>query len=203
MTHDVRSFVLQPPGPVAFAPGQYLTVSVDVRGQRLSRCYSIASSAARTSSLTITVKRVRGGPVSNWLHDHVRPGHYLEASGPYGRFTPGPQTSPRQLYLSAGSGITPLMSMARTLSTGAHRRTLSLCTTPARPRTSSFATSCGALNRRYAGIRVVVVCEDDAADEPWRGHRGRITPAFVDAVSPDLPERDIFICGPAPYRSRP
>ena len=200
VTHDVRSYVLQPHGPVAFAPGQYLTVTVDVDGQRLARCYSIASSAARTSNLTITVKRVPGGPVSTWLHDHIRPGDYVEVSGPYGQFTPGPHTSPRQLYLSAGSGITPLMSMARTIVDQRTPANVVFAHHARTPEDIIFRDELEALNGRHSGIRVVVACEDDGSQELWAGHRGRISSAFLDAVGPDLEERDIFICGPAPYR---
>lgn len=200
VTHDVRSFVLQPRGPVAFAPGQYLTVTVNVDGQRLARCYSISSSAARSSSLTITVKRVPGGPVSNWLHDHVRPGDHIEVSGPYGQFTHGPQTSPRQLYLSAGSGITPLMSMARTIVDHRTPADVVFVHHARTPEDIIFRDELEALNGRHGGISVVVACEADGARESWSGHRGRISSAFLDAVGPDLSERDIFICGPAPYR---
>jgi ferredoxin-NADP reductase len=55
------------------------------------------------------------------------------------------------------------------------------------------------MSGRHAGIRVVVACEAAAAHEPWTGHRGRISSAFVDTICPDLFERDIFICGPGPY----
>jgi ferredoxin-NADP reductase len=199
VTHDVRSFVLQPLGPVAFTPGQYLTVTVDVDGQQLSRCYSIASSAARTDSLTITVKRVRGGPVSNWLHDHVRPGDHLQVTGPYGVFTPGPQVSRRQLYLSAGSGITPLMSMARTIVDQRIPADVLFVHHARSPEDIIFRDELDAIPARHRGIKTVVACEADGARETWAGHRGRISSEFLDIVSPDLAERDIFICGPAPY----
>ena len=89
VTHDVRSFVLRPAEPAAyrFQPGQHLTLTVDVDGQAVSRCYTIASSPWRPDELTITVKRVPGGPVSNWLHDHLRPGDAVAVDGPLGRFS--------------------------------------------------------------------------------------------------------------------
>jgi ferredoxin-NADP reductase len=57
---------------------------------------------------------VPGGTVSNWLHDNLQPGSRLLASGPAGNFTPVSKPAGKLLYLSAGSGVTPLMSMLRT-----------------------------------------------------------------------------------------
>ena len=89
VTHDVRSFVLRPtlPTKLRFQPGQHLTLTVDLGGQQVSRCYTISSSPLRPEALTITVKRVPGGPVSNWLHDHLRPGDRVSVDGPLGGFS--------------------------------------------------------------------------------------------------------------------
>jgi ferredoxin-NADP reductase len=202
VTHDVRSFVLQPWTPRAFSfmPGQYLTVTVAADGQRWSRCYSISSPPTRPDRLTITVKRVPGGPVSNWLHDHIRPGDSIEASGPFGTFTPAGHHRSAQLFLSAGSGITPLMSMARTLIDRGTPSDVVFVHHARTPADIIFRAELERLNEMHSGIRVFVVCEDDAADEIWSGHRGRISPAFLDDVAPDVAEREIFICGPTPYR---
>ena len=75
-THDVMSFTFRPEQAERFRfdPGQYLTLTVEVEGSLLSRCYTIASPPTRADAVTITVKRVPDGLVSNWLHDHVGPG---------------------------------------------------------------------------------------------------------------------------------
>ncbi len=83
-THDVMSFTLRADEPtmLRFDPGQYVTLTAEIDGELLSRCYTIASAPTRPDSLTITVKRVPDGPVSNWLHDHVQTGTRLWVSGP-------------------------------------------------------------------------------------------------------------------------
>jgi ferredoxin-NADP reductase len=76
-TADTRTFVLRPNRHWrGHRAGQYTTVEVEIDGVRMRRCYSI-SSAPSDTRLTITVKRVAGGRVSPWLHEHLRPGHVL------------------------------------------------------------------------------------------------------------------------------
>ena len=75
-THDVKTFVLGAAQPALFRyrPGQFLTFDLRSAGERINRCYTISSSPARPHLISITVKRVPGGPVSNWLHDTLKPG---------------------------------------------------------------------------------------------------------------------------------
>jgi len=114
---DVISLVLQPAdgGPLpAIAPGQYVSVFVDLpNGDRQPRQYTVSSTAVRTR-LQITVLRVRGvngapdGRVSSYLHDHVKVGDVLDVSAPAGDFVLTPTESPL-LLASAGAGITTVL----------------------------------------------------------------------------------------------
>jgi ferredoxin-NADP reductase len=201
ITHDVADFVLeaQEPTRFSFEPGQHLTVSISVSGQRLSRCYSLSSPPTRPDSLTITVKRVPGGPVSNWLHDHVRPGDSLEVSGPLGSFAPAGHPSEKQLYLTAGSGITPLMSAARTLVDEGTPADLVFVHHARTPDDIVFHGELDQMSGRHPGIRVVVVCDEDSPAQPWAGPRGRISSHLLAALVPDVLDREVFLCGPPAY----
>lgn len=201
VTHDVADFVLEAEEPARFSfePGQHLTVTVPVAGQRLSRCYSLSSPPTRPDNLTITVKRVPGGPVSNWLHDHLRPGDLLEVSGPVGVFTPVAHPCAKQLYLTAGSGITPLMSAARMLVDEGRPADVVFVHHARTPEDIVFRDELDRMNERHPGIRVIVVCEDDAPARSWAGHRGRINPVLLARVAPDAADREVFLCGPPPY----
>lgn len=115
---------LQPNHPVAFKAGQYLTLTVEIDGRQYSRCYSPANAETTGSRkprpavplIELTIARHRGGVVSEHLHRWVRPGMTVGLSGPAGDFVL-PATPPRRLLLIAGgSGITPVMSIVRTLS---------------------------------------------------------------------------------------
>lgn len=101
--------------PLEFKSGQFLTLSVELAGERLFRSYSICS-APRSGEVAVAIKRVQGGRVSNYLNDNAAVGAVIEARGPSGRFTLAPSSHPRRVRLIAGgSGVTPLLSHARHL----------------------------------------------------------------------------------------
>lgn len=115
-TPDTVTFVLSAPsgGNFDFLAGQFISVAATIDDKTHWRAYSISSSPARSETLSITVKRVAGGLVSNWLIDNLRPGMELPALAPAGNFFLGPNAVPPAVALfSAGSGITPMMSMTR------------------------------------------------------------------------------------------
>lgn len=199
VTHDVKSFAFEIPGgaQLRFLPGQYLTFEFEVDGAYVQRCYTISASPAG-GDLTITVKRVPGGPVSNWLHDRLRPGDRVRASGPFGQFSCAVYPAQKYLFLTAGSGITPAMSMVRTLrDTGdpAHVVFVHSARTPADIIFRDEIDTLAAIH----GVSVSIVCEDDSPHERWEGARGRLTLRELLGAAPDLLEREIFTCGPPPY----
>ena len=200
-THDVMSFTFRPeqPARISFDPGQYLIVTVEVDGELVSRCYTIASPPTRADSLTITVKRVPRGPVSNWLHDHLEPGSGISARGPFGRFTTPTQATDKYLFLSAGSGITPLMAMTRTAVDLASDADIVFVHSARTPEDIIFRSELDQLHTVREGLRVVTVCEGESLCESWLGPRGRLTRDLLQEAVPDLGEREVFTCGPAPY----
>lgn len=99
-----------------FAPGQHLTLRHVDGGQDLRRTYSVCASAAG-GPLRVAVKRLEGGAFSAWATDHLRPGDELEVLPPAGRFGPrvDPTRARRYGLVAAGSGITPVLSIASTV----------------------------------------------------------------------------------------
>jgi ferredoxin-NADP reductase len=97
-----------------FKAGQHVNLSAEIDGRRRTRCYSPAS-AEGTSLIELTVGLHDGGLVSTYLHRHARPGMVVGLDGVGGEFVL-PDVRPRRiLFVSGGSGITPVMSMLRTL----------------------------------------------------------------------------------------
>lgn len=119
--------------------------------------------------------------------------------GPLGVFSTDNHPAGAYLFLSAGSGITPLMSMTRTLhGCGSPADDVFVHSAPT-PADIIFRRELEALDAADPNLRVTFVCESDSTDEPWAGRRGRLTlPMLLDVV-PDLTEREVFTCGPAPY----
>ncbi len=95
---DTRSFVLDVPDELGdvfrYRPGQFCTFRVRVGDSELMRCYSMSSAPTTDPDLTVTVKRVAGGAVSNWLNDHVSAGDVLEVTKPAGVFCPSDRAVP-------------------------------------------------------------------------------------------------------------
>ena len=201
VTHDVRTFVLSTPHPwaVRFDPGQYLVVSLVVDGEAVERCYTIASSPTRPERISLTVKRVPGGPVSNWLHDHLGVGDRLHVRGPLGRFTLVEHPAPKHLFLSAGSGITPVMSMVRAMQDLRGPRDVAFVHSARTPEDIIFRSELELLAHPGSWLSLTTVCEDSSTDPSWSGHRGRLTGPVLEAAVPDLRDREVFTCGPEPY----
>lgn len=205
-TPDVKTFVLAPKDPCVFRyqPGQFLTLDLNIGGESINRCYTIASAPTRPHTISITVKRVLGGPVSNFLHDNIRVGSVLHAVGPMGDFscfaqgTPSP--SPKYLFLSGGSGITPLMSMARSFHDLAEPRDLVFVHAARSPVDIVFRSELELMARNQPGsFRFAPICEADSPREPWHGLRGRLNLGLLNHIAPDYKEREIFVCGPSPF----
>lgn len=97
-----------------FVPGQYLTLAADMDGEEVRRSYSICSQPGE-GELRVGVKRVEGGRFSTWLHENLKPGDTIRVMRPEGRFTALVGGSHDYLLIAAGSGITPMLSIARTV----------------------------------------------------------------------------------------
>jgi 3-ketosteroid 9alpha-monooxygenase subunit B len=192
-THDASSFVLEVPEELTetfrYRPGQFCTFRVHIGGDEQLRSYSMSSAPATDRDLTVTVKRVAGGLVSNWFLDNLSEGDTIELTKPAGVFCPQESARP-VLGLCGGSGITPVMSIVKHV----------LATTP-RP-----------VRLLYANRDRDSVIFDDALAVLGAEHPGRLevrrhfdtddgflTPeAIARFVAADLPA-DIYICGPGPF----
>lgn len=116
-TADAISIHFEQPasGDVPYKPGQFFTVIVDINGKEERRAYSVSSSPHIDLYPAVTVKRVQGGLVSNYLNDNMKAGTELRLMEPMGNFTTDfDSNNERHLVLfGGGSGITPLMSIAK------------------------------------------------------------------------------------------
>jgi glycine betaine catabolism B len=200
-THDVKTFVFRCADftALAFEPGQFITISPQIDGHIVSRCYTLSSSPTRPFNFSITVKRVPGGVVSNWLHDNLHPGSTLAATGPAGSFTPIGLPTGKLLYLSAGSGITPLMAMARAAYDLAANLDIVFVHSARTPADIIFRDELAQMQAHQSRFRVLAVCEATGDEAAWEGPTGRLDLALLSEQVPDFLEREVFTCGPQGY----
>ncbi|HEY1842799.1 MAG TPA: FAD-binding oxidoreductase [Mycobacterium sp.] len=170
----------------AFRAGQYVNLSVEIDGRRHTRCYSPAN-AEGSSRLELTIGHHDGGLVSTHLYERARRGMVVGLSGLGGDFVLPAQRPRRILFVSGGSGITPVMAMLRTLVNEGHAGDIAFV--------------------HYARSRAEACYHDDLAAMPGvlvlHGYtrsaggdlEGRFSPDHLAAAMPN-PDA-VFVCGPA------
>ncbi|WP_282699969.1 1,2-phenylacetyl-CoA epoxidase subunit PaaE [Streptomyces sp. CC219B] len=131
----------------AFAPGQSLTLRREIDGRDERRSYSICSPAG--SAPRIGVRVVPGGLFSSWLVNDVRPGDTVEVMAPIGTFTPDLTTPGHHVLIAAGSGITPMVSIAESVLAADSRSTVTLFYGNRRTGTVMFADELADLKDLY------------------------------------------------------
>jgi 3-ketosteroid 9alpha-monooxygenase subunit B len=192
-THDASSFVLDVPEELAdtfrYRPGQFCTFRVHVDGDEQLRSYSMSSAPATDSELTVTVKRVGGGLVSNWFLDHLAQGDTIELTKPAGVFCPHDSERP-VVGFCGGSGVTPVMSITKHV-LATTERTVRLLYANRDPKSVIFDAALSALVAEHPG-RLEVRHHFDTDD-------GFLTTETIaQFVAADL-NADIYICGPGPF----
>ncbi|WP_137872125.1 ferredoxin--NADP reductase [Rhodococcus sp. Q] len=187
---DARTYVLAPHDePFSYQAGQFCTFKVTVDGRALFRSYSMSSAPETDGELMTTVKRVRGGRVSNWLHDNVIEGDEVEVTRPAGTFLLRPGVTP-VLGFSGGSGITPILSLAKSALATTDRPVRLLCAD--RDEDSViFGALLDELVERYPG-RLSVTRHLDS-------NGGFLDADAVRAFVGDDVHGDSYLCGPEPF----
>jgi ferredoxin-NADP reductase len=169
-------------------PGQYLRIGIDIAGVRHWRAYSLTSDPWREDGLiSITVKNVDEGVVSPYLVRRGRPGTVVSLGGVEGDFVLGDPPPERILFVSAGSGITPIMSMIRHLDHDGQLRDAVLLHSARHTDDVIFGAELRALAARNDGFTL---------HEQLTRDNGRIGPADLDRLCPDWREREAFVSGP-------
>jgi ferredoxin-NADP reductase len=171
-------------------PGQYVRIGVDIDGVRHWRAYSLTSDPYREDGLiSITPKRVDAGKVSPFLVGQATPGTIVSLSTIEGEFVLPDPSPDRLLFISAGSGITPIMSMLRHLDHYDEIKDVALLHSAPHTDDVIFGPELRELATRHKG-------RFDLHEQFTREH-GRIGPPDLDRLCPDWREREAFISGPA------
>jgi ferredoxin-NADP reductase len=171
-------------------PGQYIRIGFDIDGKRHWRAYSLTSDPGRPDGLiSITPKTVDEGVVSPYVNRKLKPGTICVLSDIEGQFVLPDPPPERILFISAGSGITPIMAMLRKLAREDQLKdVVHLHSAPTRDDVI-FGEQLRIIARRHEGLKLHF--------QHTREGDGRIQPGDLDRLCHDWRERETFLCGPA------
>jgi len=183
-----------------FAPGQYLTLRTTMDGEEVRRSYSICS-GPDDGELRIAVKKVDGGAFSSWAADDLKAGDELDVMTPTGRFgvAPAPDQARTYVGFAAGSGITPILSIMKTVLAAEPQSRFTLIYGNRRLRSTMFLEELEDLKNRYLSrLTLHLVFSQESTDLPlYSGRIGRdkIGEFLATLVDPKRLDH-AFICGP-------
>lgn len=190
---DSVTLVLRPNGSWrGFRAGQFIRLGVEIDGVRETRCYSPACADTATDLIEVTVRRHPGGKVSNFLNDHARPGMFVELAAASGDFVLPDPLPEHLILLSGGSGITPVVSMLRSLCAADHDGRITFLHYSPGPETVAYMAELDELEVRNEGVRVVHGHTQSAGG----GLRGHICPDHLEQAGIDPAASEVLACGP-------
>lgn len=204
-TVDVVSFRFQAGEPMKFdyKPGQFMTFVLEISGEQVCRSYTLSSSPSRPHSLMVTIKRVAGGLVSNYLIDHLQPGQRVRVLPPMGQFNLVDIPATKYLFLSAGCGITPMYSMSRYLTDTQIDADIAFVHSARSDADIIFKSSLETMANRFNAFKLSYALESAAASLLFSPKIsfdiGRLTAQMLQTLVPDVAERTVYLCGPEPY----
>jgi ring-1,2-phenylacetyl-CoA epoxidase subunit PaaE len=187
----------------AFRAGQHLTLRATINGEEVRRNYSLCTAPADTDWM-VTVKRIGSGVFSNWVGDELKAGDTLEVMVPHGSFTTDfdPGAKRHLVGIAGGSGITPVMSLIKTLLREEPQSRFTLFYGNRDSSSVIFLEALAALKDKHLGrLEIYHFLDQEEQDiDLFNGmlNRGRLEEAIL-ALVPDAAEVDgWFICGPGP-----
>ena len=215
-THDSMSFTFAAADQTLFdfKPGQFVTLAVKIEDKTHYRAYSI-SSEPQQKQLRLTIKRVPDGLVSNWLADNLSIGDHLSALNIAGQFNSSDcQHKSKILLISAGCGITPVMSIAKTLLAQDSEANIEFLHCARDKDNVIFHAEMQTLVAQHNNFKVQLLLEnsdgftdfsinnssDNKTNPSALPHQtGMVSSDVIQQLYPDLKERTIFLCGPVGF----
>ncbi|MCB9233007.1 MAG: ferredoxin--NADP reductase [Bacteroidia bacterium] len=205
-TPDALSIVFEKPRTAEFhyKSGQYLTLQVPVNGENLRRAYSLCSSPFTDEDLIVTVKQVADGRVSNALSANLKEGDSMLVYPPMGNFTveTKPSNEKHYIMIGGGSGITPLLSMIKTILQMEPGSRISLIYANRDEKSIIFKSTLDALLAKFGAHRIKIIHALDNPPADWTGLKGPLDKSVLlqicqDLVSSDKRPAGFYLCGPA------
>ncbi len=199
-TADVKTFkfIADPIVRFGYSPGQFITLHAQIDQQLENRCYTLSSSPSRPDLISITVKRVEGGLFSNWLHDSFAVGSSIECTKANGVFHLQSSSRAKLLLLSAGSGITPMLSIVRYITDLSLNIDIQFHHSARTDEDLICFEELQLLATQHANLHLSCnfTRQSDAVNCDIVHFSGRLSTDMLNQFSSDLLEREVFVCGP-------
>ncbi|NUO76589.1 MAG: ferredoxin reductase [Lysobacter sp.] len=178
-------------------PGQHLNVSAEIDGCRVTRSYSPTGLPGRDRRVAITVKAVDGGKLSRHLCERAKVGDVLDLGPAFGDMQLDENAATPRLFLAAGSGITPLIALTRTLAAGGMPAPLTLLYWARKREQLCFVDELRGYAAAHPRFQLRFLLTGEAADAADEG-QGRIDAAQLATIA-DLADREVYACGPGGF----
>lgn len=196
---DAVNLVFEKPEKFDYEPGQFITIIEEVNGKKIRRAYSLCTTPFEDEHPAVTVKRVPDGAMSNYLNEKVSAGEQLEIMEPMGMFTTTYDASNQRdaVFFGGGSGITPLISIARSILLKEPNSTITLVYGNRSEEFVIFKDLIASMEKTYGGrFKAIHILEEGDAD-----YIGRPTEAMIGEICKSVScddKTEFFICGPQP-----
>ena len=199
-TADTVTLYFEQPEPfLEYKAGQYITVILDINGKEERRSYSLCTSPYVDAYPGITVKRVKGGLVSNYLNDNMRPGKTIDIMKPMGNFTTTYHSKNQRHFVmvAGGSGITPIMGITKSVLVNEPQTKVTLLYCSRSEQDIIFKNQLESLVSKYEG-RLTVIHNLSQPGADWKGLKGRLDASKVEGLlKGQIGEiAECYLCGP-------
>lgn len=200
-TADAITIVFeQPQNRISYQSGQFLTLIVPINGKEVRRAYSLCSSPYADDVLAVSIKRVEGGLMSNYLPDNMKVGDQVKIMEPMGVFTTeyNAENKRHLILFAGGSGITPMLSIIKSTLTQEPDSIVSLIYANRNIDSIIFKEELTRLETKYEGRLHVIHILDDAPMN-WQGYSGLLSHEMLTSLFERIPswEKSTYLmCGP-------
>jgi len=199
-THDVKTFVFTwaSASQMNQLAGQHINLLVNIFGVDQPCCYTIASAPTTKNELSLTIKKVPNGKVSNFFHDHFKVGDKVRARAPSGNFHLPEKTPKKVLLLSAGSGITPMLSMLRFMVEKQVNNQIIFFHSAHSEDDLIAQNEVNALAKQHGNCQVIYTLTQKVNPQ-WQEYQGHLSEQMLANI-PNLIHYDVYVCGPEGFR---
>lgn len=196
-TQDTVSVAFDNTGDFAYKAGQYITIRKDIEGEDIRRSYSLCS-APHENDFRVAVKKITNGKMSSFLNDELKAGDVLEIMPPMGGFTLAPENDKIYVAFAAGSGITPIISMIKSVLNNSNSKFVLYYGNKTSDATI-FKNELDELVKQFAGRLTInyIYTQQESANKLFEGRISRAKfEEFVRNNTEMLKADGFYMCGP-------